>query len=63
MGGLVTRYALAKLETENVEHQVGTYFSYDSPHQGAWIPISPTASRSSGTRQAAPAPQKPTCPR
>jgi len=40
MGGLVTRYALAKLESEDVEHQVGTYFSYDSPHRGAWIPIS-----------------------
>lgn len=40
MGGLVTRYALAKLESEDVEHKVGTYFSYDSPHQGAWIPIS-----------------------
>jgi hypothetical protein len=40
MGGLVTRYALAKLEKEDPEHEVGTYFSYDSPHQGAWIPIS-----------------------
>jgi hypothetical protein len=39
MGGLVTRYALAKLESDS-EHEVGTYFSYDSPHQGAWIPIS-----------------------
>ena len=42
MGGLVTRYALAKLESEDddVAHEVGTYFSYDSPHRGAWIPIS-----------------------
>lgn len=41
MGGLVTRYALLKMEHEdNIPHGVGTYFSYDSPHRGAWIPIS-----------------------
>ncbi|MFJ1818887.1 esterase/lipase family protein [Streptomyces sp. NPDC088139] len=39
MGGLVTRHALAKLETEGVDHQTALYFSYDSPHRGAWIPI------------------------
>ncbi|MEV0972488.1 hypothetical protein [Microtetraspora glauca] len=39
MGGLVTRYALAKLETERMNHQTQLYFSYDSPHRGAWIPI------------------------
>ncbi|MFF3643859.1 esterase/lipase family protein [Streptomyces sp. NPDC002564] len=42
MGGLVTRYALAKMEhdggTEN-DHQTELYFSYDSPHRGAWIPV------------------------
>jgi hypothetical protein len=40
MGGLVTRYALALMESRQEPHQVGTYFSYDSPHRGAWIPIS-----------------------
>ena len=42
MGGLVTRYALAKIETDGdlPSHQTATYFSYDSPHRGAWIPIS-----------------------
>ena len=43
MGGLVTRYALALMESEaseHGEHEAGTYFSFDSPHQGAWIPIS-----------------------
>jgi pimeloyl-ACP methyl ester carboxylesterase len=40
MGGLVSRYALAKLETDGIEHQAQLYFSYDSPHTGAWIPIS-----------------------
>ncbi|MET9530979.1 hypothetical protein ABZY02_10450 [Streptomyces sp. NPDC006649] len=39
MGGLVTRYALAKLEHDMVDHQTAVYFSYDSPHRGAWIPI------------------------
>ncbi|WP_410595483.1 thioesterase domain-containing protein [Amycolatopsis sp. lyj-23] len=39
MGGLVTRYALAKLESEGIEHEAQLYFSWDSPHTGAWIPI------------------------
>ncbi|MDX6707452.1 MAG: hypothetical protein QOI48_3298 [Solirubrobacteraceae bacterium] len=45
MGGLVTRYALAKMEKDEQDnggpdHETGVYFSYDSPHRGAWIPIS-----------------------
>jgi pimeloyl-ACP methyl ester carboxylesterase len=40
MGGLVTRYALAKMEHDQIDHQVSTYISYDSPHRGAWIPLS-----------------------
>jgi len=39
MGGLVTRYALAKMEHEEKDHHTELYFSYDSPHRGAWIPI------------------------
>ncbi|WP_399926586.1 esterase/lipase family protein [Streptomyces kanamyceticus] len=39
MGGLVTRYALAEMEHEGADHETGLYFSYDSPHRGAWIPI------------------------
>ncbi|MFJ3790710.1 hypothetical protein [Kitasatospora sp. NPDC090091] len=39
MGGIITRYALAKLENEGVDHQTATYLSYDSPHNGAWIPL------------------------
>ncbi|MGW5735441.1 MULTISPECIES: esterase/lipase family protein [Streptomyces] len=39
MGGMVTRYALAKMEHESVDHQTQLYFSYDTPHRGAWIPI------------------------
>lgn len=40
MGGLVTRYALAKMETQRMDHRTGLYFSYDSPHNGAYIPVS-----------------------
>jgi hypothetical protein len=39
MGGLVTRYALARMESEGVDHQTDKYFSYDTPHLGAWIPL------------------------
>lgn len=40
MGGLVTRYALARMEFDGEhDHQTQLYFSYDSPHRGAWIPI------------------------
>ncbi|MED7950248.1 hypothetical protein ACFWOG_29645 [Kitasatospora sp. NPDC058406] len=39
MGGMITRFALAKLETQKVDHQTGTYLSYDTPHNGAWIPL------------------------
>lgn len=39
MGGMITRYALARMEHESVDHQTGTYFSWDTPHNGAWIPL------------------------
>ncbi|MGW7439225.1 esterase/lipase family protein [Streptomyces sp. NPDC054849] len=39
MGGLITRYALAKLELRRMDHQTEVYFSYDTPHRGAVIPI------------------------
>ncbi|MEU1150614.1 esterase/lipase family protein [Streptomyces sp. NPDC005863] len=39
MGGLVTRYALARMEHEGIDHETALYFSYDSPHRGAWIPL------------------------
>ena len=40
MGGLITRYALAKMETMRLDHRTSHFFAYDSPHLGAWIPIS-----------------------
>ncbi|MFJ2193372.1 esterase/lipase family protein [Kitasatospora sp. NPDC087861] len=40
MGGIITRYALAKLESDpQGDHQAATYLSFDSPHNGAWIPL------------------------
>ena len=39
MGGLVSRYALAYMETHAIPHQVRTFVSFDSPHQGANIPL------------------------
>ncbi|WP_237527992.1 alpha/beta hydrolase [Streptomyces sp. SID2119] len=39
MGGIVTRYAPAKMEQERIDHQTALHFSYDSPHRGAVIPI------------------------
>jgi len=37
MGGLISRYALAKKEDQNGNHNVGLFFSYDSPQDGAHI--------------------------
>ncbi|WP_202919491.1 esterase/lipase family protein [Saccharothrix deserti] len=39
MGGLITRYALAKLETQRMNHKTALHFSYDTPHRGGVIPI------------------------
>lgn len=39
MGGIITRYALAQMESRGEDHQTETYLSYDSPHNGAWIPL------------------------
>ncbi|MFC9942732.1 esterase/lipase family protein [Streptomyces pratensis] len=39
MGGLVTRYALAKMERGMEQHETATYLSYDTPHCGAWLPL------------------------
>ncbi|MGW1513503.1 alpha/beta hydrolase [Streptomyces sp. NPDC002394] len=39
MGGIVARYALAKMESQCMDHGAGVYVSFDSPHRGAWVPI------------------------
>ena len=39
MGGLVSRYALAYMEKNNIPHNVKLWVSFDSPHLGANIPI------------------------
>ncbi len=40
MGGQVARVALAEMELEGLDHCTGVYISWDSPHQGAHIPLS-----------------------
>jgi len=39
MGGLISRYALKYMEQHNDPHQTKLWISFDSPHQGANIPI------------------------
>jgi len=39
MGGLVARYALAWLEAQNETHAVSTFIAFDSPQNGADIPL------------------------
>ncbi len=39
MGGLVARYGLAYMETNNLSHNTGLFITYDTPHQGANIPL------------------------
>ncbi|MYU25180.1 alpha/beta hydrolase [Streptomyces sp. SID8352] len=42
MGGLITRYALARMEQDPAlpDHETSLHLSYDSPHQGGWLPVS-----------------------
>jgi hypothetical protein len=39
MGGLVARYALRQLEIQGYDHQTKIFFSMDSPHNGANVPV------------------------
>jgi len=39
MGGLVGRYALSYMEQNSLAHDVRTFIAFDSPHQGANIPL------------------------
>ncbi|MFD4688814.1 esterase/lipase family protein [Streptomyces sp. NPDC058463] len=39
MGGLIARYALAKLELQKMDHRTALYVSFDTPHRGAWLPV------------------------
>ncbi|GAB4499089.1 MAG: hypothetical protein OHK0019_35620 [Saprospiraceae bacterium] len=40
MGGIVSRYALAKMESEGESHCTGLFGTFDTPHNGANIPLS-----------------------
>jgi hypothetical protein len=39
MGGLISRYALNYMENQNIVHDTRLWISFDSPHQGANVPI------------------------
>jgi len=39
MGGVVARYALAEMESNNQIHDVEKFVSFDAPHNGANIPL------------------------
>ncbi|RAJ14643.1 T9SS type A sorting domain-containing protein [Olleya aquimaris] len=39
MGGLISRYALNYMENQNIDHDTRLWISFDSPHQGANVPI------------------------
>jgi|GEM_PF-3041197 len=39
MGGLVSRHALARMESEGADHDVDLFVSFDSPQEGAYLPI------------------------
>ncbi len=40
MGGLVGKYALLEMEDNGEQHNVDKYFTFDSPMQGANVPVS-----------------------
>ncbi|WP_018675504.1 lipase family alpha/beta hydrolase [Riemerella columbina] len=40
MGGLISRYALAYMEKNNIPHNTRLWVSFNSPHHGANIPLS-----------------------
>lgn len=39
MGGVISRIALAQMETDGEDHQTSLFVSFDSPHYGANIPL------------------------
>lgn len=39
MGGLISRYALNYMENQSLDHDTRLWISFDSPHQGANVPI------------------------
>ncbi|MFM7024179.1 MAG: T9SS type A sorting domain-containing protein [Flavobacteriales bacterium] len=39
MGGLIARYSLMYMENLNIDHRTKLYISFDTPHQGANLPI------------------------
>jgi hypothetical protein len=42
MSGLVARYAIRKMEVDGIQHHVKLLICYDTPHQGANVPVGMT---------------------
>lgn len=40
MGGVIARYALAYMESQNMDHETINFISHDSPQMGANVPLS-----------------------
>ncbi len=41
MGGQISRYALRDMELRGINHNCRLWVSFDSPHNGAWVPVGP----------------------
>jgi hypothetical protein len=39
LGGIIARWCLKDMEDRSLDHEIENYFSYDSPHQGANVPL------------------------
>jgi len=39
MGGLIAKYALAKMEHDGEDHKADRFITFDSPHRGANVPL------------------------
>jgi hypothetical protein len=39
MGGIVARWALCYMQRENLAHECRLFFTFDSPHRGATVPL------------------------
>lgn len=47
VGGPVTRNTLARMEDQHVNHQIGVYFPWDSPHRDCRAVVAASRSASS----------------
>ncbi|MFK8056843.1 MAG: T9SS type A sorting domain-containing protein [Saprospiraceae bacterium] len=48
MGGLCTKIGLHKLDSLNIDHNISKFFSWDTPHMGANVPVNMQAASAYG---------------